>query len=329
MADYREENRWYITASKIKLFIKSPELYKAVYVDEVDTSRLKQSPALVLWSMVDKYLLTPEEFDKEYMFPYWKWLKDDLIELCNRNWIELTWKEKVDELKMLAYWDKTVLTDAQQSIVMWISSETKRQPLWSWNPTKSEYKSQVTLYWKIHWLELKWTLDRFLYDPETKTAIIRDLKTTSWMHYNWYYNTTQFLADLMTKDPFEYKLQMAMYYYLVTSNYDCDNVCIIIDAVWTNDPYFYQAIMLDTEEISTTSTTRLFDFLTEMWEFESNWYKINSLKKWEFNRALLANNQYYRLDSEDCIQKWFDWVDSIDIPNTKVESESDFNWDDL
>jgi len=46
--DYREANRGYITPSKLKLFIDSPLLYKAIYVDEVDISMLKKSPALEL-----------------------------------------------------------------------------------------------------------------------------------------------------------------------------------------------------------------------------------------------------------------------------------------
>ena len=82
--DYRERNKWFITASKLKLFLDSPFLYKAIYVDEVDTSMIKDVTALELWDMVDKYVLTPEVFKQEYVFPVWG-LKADLIEYCEKN----------------------------------------------------------------------------------------------------------------------------------------------------------------------------------------------------------------------------------------------------
>lgn len=324
MADYREENRGFLTASKMKLFIDSPSLYKAIFVDEVDTSNLKKSTALTIWSMVDKFLLTRDEFENEYMFPIWRWLKDDLLNYCAYAWIQTTWKEKVDELKEMVYWNKTVLTESQTEMLASMKDEVRRQPLWDWNPTKEEYKSQVDLFWEMEWVKIKWTLDRFLYEEESWIAVIRDLKTTSSMYYNRMNDTTQFLSELIYNDPYHYKLQMAMYVYLVKQNYpNVKEIHVIIDAIWTSNPYFYQAIKMDTEELELVIETQMRKLVQDIKAFDSWATKIEAT-----SRAKLSWNQYYRIHSDDCVQKEFDfcWVPS----DTKANAvEEDFNWDDL
>jgi len=318
--DYREKNEWFITASKLKLFMDSPLLYKAVYVDCVDLSNIKKSSALEIWSMVDKYLLTPEEFDNEYAFSKAS-LKADLIAYCEEHWIELTWKEKVEDLKALVYWDKQVLTEAQEAIITWISDEMNRQPLWDWN---WDYEKQKELLWEYDWLKIKWTLDRFNRNEANKKAIIRDLKTTSQMYYNAYHDNTQFYADLSTRDSYHYKLQMALYVWLVKQNYpDVKDITVIIDAVWTTDPYFYQAIKLDTQELEDMRETTIIPLLNSI-KLMSSWLlPVNE------NRNKLASNRYYKLWTDDCIQKEFETVwpkkDIVDVP----ESDESFDRNSL
>lgn len=321
--DYREKNKWFITASKLKLFLDSPLIYKAVYIDEVDLSEIKKSSAIELWAMIDKYLLTPMEFDDEYCFPVWS-LKADLIEHCKSNWITLQWNEKVDDLKALIYWEKKVLTDAQADVVRWIADEVLRQPLWD---VQTNYEKQKELTGKYNGLDIKWTLDRFYIDWDK--AIIRDLKSTSQMYYNNYSGNTQFYADLSTRDPFHYKLQMWLYVWLVKQNYpDVKSIDVIIDAVWTSDPYFYQAIKLDTKELEDLWETLIIPLLEAIAKMnEWNWMLVSTT-----DRNKLCANRYYRLGTEDCIQKDYEYIgpqkEILDIPKPD-EIPDDFDRDSL
>ena len=321
--DYREKNKWFITASKLKLFLDSPLLYKAVYIDEVDLSEIKKSSAIELWAMIDKYLLTPMEFDDEYSFPVWS-LKAELIEHCKSNNIPLEWNEKVEDLKVKIYWEKKVLTDAQAEVVRWIADEVLRQPLWD---NETQYEKQKELVSKYEDLDIKGTLDRFYVNWDK--AIIRDLKSTSQMYYNNYSGNTQFFADLSTRDPFHYKLQMALYVWLVKQNYpDVTSIDVIIDAVWTSDPYFYQAIKLDTKELEDlweTLLVPLFEAIQKMNEW-------NGMLVSTTDRNKLCANRYYRLGTEDCIQKDYEYIgpqtNHIDIPKPD-EMPDDFDRDSL
>ena len=324
--DYREKNKWFITASKLKLFLDSPLLYKAVYIDEVDLSEIKKSSAIELWAMIDKYLLTPMEFNDEYCFPVWS-LKAELIEHCKSNNIPLEWNEKVDELKAKIYWDKKVLTDAQAEVVRWIADEVLRQPLWD-NQTK--YEAQKELVSKYNWLDIKGTLDRFCYNEEYGVATIRDLKSTSQMYYNNYAGNTQFYADLATRDTFHYKLQMALYVRLVKQNYpDVKKIDVIIDAVWTSDPYFYQAILLDTSELETLWETLVIPLLEAIIKM-NEW---NQMLVETSDRNKLCANWYYRLWTEDCIQKDFDRIppikDDMSTLTNTTQPEDSFDRDSL
>ena len=100
---YIENNRGFITASKIKAYLDNPQVYKAIYVDEQSTGFLPELQAFKTGLLVDKYLLTPDEFD--YKFPLENSLKADLIEYINLNLpeVQLTGKEKVDDLKQIIY----------------------------------------------------------------------------------------------------------------------------------------------------------------------------------------------------------------------------------
>jgi hypothetical protein len=118
MNDYIERNRGYITASKLKLFIKSRDAYKKVYVDEVDTSTIKESSSLEKGKMVDKFILTPEQFNAEYAFPAGAGLKADLIQACNEANIPVESSDKVDDLKAKLYGNKQVLTAGEAEMLM-------------------------------------------------------------------------------------------------------------------------------------------------------------------------------------------------------------------
>lgn len=248
--NYIEKNRGFITASKIKLFLDSPELYKAVYVDEVDTSNIKTPEAIEDGKMIDEYLLSSDLFHQNYFLPQGKMLKADYVAALESAGIEFDPKETVEQLKEKLLGDKTVITPAKADMLVGIRKELKRQPLWAWKPGDKEYLHQVDLTMDYRGEQIKGTLDRLYLDEENKTAVIRDLKTSGSLWYNTYSHTTQFVKDLTTNDPFHYRLQMAMYVKLIQVNYpEINKIKVIIDAVSTKDPYYYEAIEYDTNEL--------------------------------------------------------------------------------
>lgn len=119
---------------------------------------------------------------------------------------------------------------------------------------------------------------------------------------------TQFYADLATRDPFHYKLQMALYVWLVKQNYpDVKSIDVIIDAVGTSDPYFYQAIKLDTSELETLWETLVVPLLEAIIKM-NEW---NQMLLETSDRNKLCANWYYRLWTEDCIQKEYENIPPI------------------
>lgn len=326
MSSYVEKNRGFITASKMKLFLKCPELYKKVYVDEVDTSYIKDVEALEKGRMVDLFILTPKDFFEEFAMPEGKMLKADYVKALKDKGIEVDPKDTVEKLKEKLYGGLKVVSGENTEMIRGISRELQRQPLWSWVPEgcKEIYTPQVELTMPWNSLVLKGTLDRFLIDHDNKTIIIRDLKTTSQMKYNEYSKSTTFLRSLATTDPFGYHLQLAMYKKLAEYNHPGYKVThAIIDAVGTSDPYFYEGIELD------------LDTLDKSWkEIENILADIEKLHNQEYipeiiNRSELAGERYYKLKNDASLQKAFSKIEDALWTNNKSESENSFNWDDL
>ena len=310
---YIENNRGFITASKIKSYLDNPQVYKAIYVDEQSTDFLPEFQAFKTGLLVDKYLLTPEEF--EYKFPLENSLKADLIEYINLNLpqINLTWKEKVDELKTIIYWDTPVLSATEASLLKDIKREIDRQPLWSWLPEGYEsYKPQVEVVDDAtFFIPLKWTLDRLALNPTTKTAIIRDLKTSSSLDYIPSLNSTRFKHQMESNDPYHYKLQMAMYVHLVEKVLGYKVEKVIIDAIGTKDPNFYEAYSFDVDELRGLRPqikTVIQDIIDE--KFDNH----------EITRSSLASNRYYKLKIPLAIQK-----DFVNMGNVSESSKFDLD----
>jgi hypothetical protein len=90
--------------------MKSKEAYKKVYVDEVDTSFLKESKSLENGTIVDSYILTPEQFAQDYAILKGT-LKADLTKQCLEQNIPVEKSDKVEDLKAKLVGSKQVLTD--------------------------------------------------------------------------------------------------------------------------------------------------------------------------------------------------------------------------
>lgn len=299
---YIERNRGYLTASKMKLFIECPELYKLVYIDEVDTSGVKKIDGIENGKIIDEYLLTPEVFNSHYLINDKKMLKADYVAALTEMGAELTGKETVDQLKEIYCGNKEVLTESKAAMVRGIENEINRQPLWKWKPEncKYDYEHQVELVMDYKGIKLKGTVDRLLVDHDNKTIIIRDLKTTSQMYFNNFEEDTSFLTELTRRDPYNYYLQMYMYKFLCENLYQGYKVTdIIIDAIGTSDPYFYQAIKMDLVEVQDMRDT--FDIIVDhIIKYEEAPEKFTTI-----NREKLASNRYYKLDADSSVQKEF------------------------
>ena len=175
---YLEENRWFITASKWKCFVNSPEDFFLKYVKEVEPLNDQEKKCFTIGTAIDDLISYWEDvFNKKYFIDQW-YLKADLIEKLEDMWEDCTWM-KVDDLKDKFYWDvseKVRLTKTDWNNIFAYYNEFKRQKLFemSW-----EYECQKTFIWSYKSLKLKGTLDRFMIAWEE--WMIRDTKTTKWI----------------------------------------------------------------------------------------------------------------------------------------------------
>jgi len=197
MDKYIEENRWYITASKLKCFIKSPEDFFLKYIKEVPPLQNKEKKYFTLWTAIDDYISYWEtEFHKKYYIDQWLRV-DEMKERLIAMWVD--WGSmKKPELEDLLYWDrlsKIKLTTWDSETVMWCIKELERQPLFNkdWS-----YECQKTYIWQYKSLKLKWTLDR------DKKEEIRDTKSTK--------SINSFMWEW--KDKLWYDVSMSFYWVL-------------------------------------------------------------------------------------------------------------------
>lgn len=188
---YIEENRWFITASKWKCFVNSPEDFFLKYVKEVEPLTDQEKKCLKIWTALDDLISYWEtEFHKKYFVD--EWLKvDEMKERCSKIWVDTTWMKKPD-LEEALYWDtssKVRLTKKEWEEIFAYYKELSRQFLFN---EKGPYEHQKTFIWEYKWLKLKWTLDRFasVWDD----VLVRDTKTTKsidsfkweWENKLWY-----------------------------------------------------------------------------------------------------------------------------------------------
>lgn len=290
--NYILKNRWKITCSKVKLYMQSKEAFKKVYIDEVDTSFLWESQALLRWTMIDEFILSPHLFDEHYVIPVSRWLKEDLINECLLRGIPVEKSDKVSDLQGKLFWNKEVLTFWEKDMLIWIKKELERQPLYDFN---WKYEHQKTFEVSYKWHILKWKLDRF----SLEKWLIRDLKTTKDLEYNPFYQCTRFENGLNQNDEYQYWLQLARYFILVKISTWIE--CYwIIDAIKTTWNYAYESYFYPKEILKNIALNLLFPVLDELIEdLTNNTFNENLENRWE-----LINNQYYPI-LESAIQKDF------------------------
>ena len=221
-ADYIQQTKGFVTASKLKEFIKSPEAYFRKYILETPLAE-KESKAFLIGTAFDDYLSYGQDFffDK-YFIDSWM-LVADMVRECGERGIIVESKESRESLVKKLFGDvsqKIRLTAWEGETVLGMIAEAKRQPLWD---LEGGYVAQqeVTAVFQDN-LKLKGRLDRFSLEKK----LIRDFKTTS--------DVTKFQGELASK--FGYEISMAFYYLLVKISYwvECD---VILDVVQSSAPY--------------------------------------------------------------------------------------------
>ena len=290
---YVEDNRGYITASKIKLFMKSKEAYKKVYVDEVDTSFIKESKSLENGTIVDSYILTPEQFKLEYVILEGT-KKDDLIRQCLEQNIPVEKSDKVEDLKAKLVGNKQVLTDGEVEMVKGIEAELKRQPLFDFFG-KTENQKEIIVERKG--LKLKAKMDRL----DLANKKIRDLKTSKDIEFSKYLNCAKMEYELINSDEYQYGFQLAFYALLCKVQYG-EWFDWILDCVKTSGNYAYEAYFYHKDTLKRIASSILFPALDEL---------IACHQSWDFgedeernSRGELLNERYYPI-LDSAIQKDF------------------------
>ena len=290
---YVEDNRGYITASKLKLFMKSKEAYKKVYVDEVDTSFLKESKSLENGTIVDSYILTPEQFAQDYAILEGT-KKDDLIRQCLEQNIPVEKSDKVDDLKAKLVGNKQVLTDWEVDMVKGIEAELKRQPLFDFFG-KTENQKEIIVEYKG--FKLKAKMDRL--DLENKK--IRDLKTSKDIEYRPMIDMSQMEYSLINSDEYQYGFQLSFYAVLCYIQYG-EWFDGILDCVKTSGNYAYEAYFYHKDTLKRIASSILFPVLDELIACHQNWDFGESEER--NSRGYLLNERYYPI-LDSAIQKEF------------------------
>lgn len=222
MDKYIEENRGYITASKLKEFMKSPEHFFLKYIKEVPSLKEKEENHLKIGTAIDDFISYWENaFYKKYFIDEWlnmSEMKERLLKMWQDEEL-LKWLKKCD-FEELLYWDRSKkirLTAWDWETILWCVNELQRQTLFN---KDGWYDCQKTFVWQYKSLKLKWTLDRY------KTGEIRDTKSTA--------NITKFIWEW--KESLWYDVSMA-FYWILTHKATGDKPRLFFDVVQKTFPF--------------------------------------------------------------------------------------------
>jgi len=215
MADktYLEANRGYVTASKLKKYIKNPEEYKVQYVDEVVLEDEEESESMKIGTALD-YLLTNgrSQFLERYFeddgytiaqlaerlafmaCPCKEWYDwngiDDpdysqVVDIEERSRLTSVYAKQKKEALVKEYYGDTSgkirLTAWQARRVIGMYTEVMRQPMFD---VGSPYDVQVEITCEFEGLPLKWTLDRLAFFDKDHTRYsveqIMEMQAQAW-----------------------------------------------------------------------------------------------------------------------------------------------------
>lgn len=270
---YIEENRWYITASKLKEFMKSPEQFFLKYIKELPSPKDSDERHFILWTAIDDFISYWElEFHKKYFIDEWLTIAETTERLIS-IWIDpivLKWL-KAPDLKEMLYWDissKIRLTAWEWQTVLGCVRELNRQPLFNkdwW------YECQKTFIWTYKGLKLKWTLDRY------KTGELRDTKSCA--------SISSFIWDW--KEKFWYDVSMSFYWVLVWKATG-DKPETILDVVQKTFPYASRIYKIPTEQIIATAEHTIIPALDTLDAMMTAWNETKNEDLWKVRQIDFA-----------------------------------------
>lgn len=223
---YIERNRGFVTASKLKTFMTSPEAYFRQYVLEQPLEE-KDSKSLTIGTAFDDLMCFGSDFFyQKYWIDSGMTVADMVKELWERG-VLVESKESKESLQKKMYWDisgKVRLTGLEWETVLRMAIEAHRQPLWE---TGAEYEVQKEVVATYKNLKLKGTFDRF----SAEKKLIRDYKTTA--------DLSRFEWELASK--FMYEISMTFYYTLakVALDLECDVILDVVQNCWKKPSHVF------------------------------------------------------------------------------------------
>lgn len=286
---YIQENDWYITASKLKCFLRNPQEYYLQYVKKVELEEGDEEKRhFVVWTAFDDLVSYWEEFFLNKYYIDEGLLVDELKAKLTEKYGEFVEgneikKLKLPELRFYYYklWenDKIRLTEKEGRDIMGMYREVKRQPIADyWNDWYEKQKVIIASYKN---LKLKGTLDRF----SEQDKIIRDWKTTG--------RFDSFEYDM--EETFDYVMSMAFYFILAKIEYDID--CdVILDVVHKNAPYQFVSYKLDKQVLLHRTVNKIkpwLEALIKAYE-EDKWEAIDPLSWIPIPRMEATRSPYYQ-----------------------------------
>lgn len=273
--NYLEKNRWYLTNSKLALFIENREEFKKKYIEESLTEN-ESSKALILGSAFDDFLSYDKEFfDNKYSIEK-KLLKADLENLLKEKWIEIPKWSKVDDLNKLCEdnWlfetDKIKLSTTEFKDIQNMVFECMNQELFDSN---WEYEKQKEIMFEYRWEKIKWTLDRYI------PWVIRDYKTC--------WQIDKLVKDMQYNTIHKYKFQLALYNYWLKqlTGESCDWV---LDIIGSSYPYPYLCIKFNWSDLEKYFDNIVKPVLDEYIDWKENFFDTS-----EVDRLKTINSKYY------------------------------------
>lgn len=276
---YIERNRDFVTASKLKTFIKSPEAYYLEYIKEIAIER-EDSAAFILGTAFDDALTYwPAEFQKKYFIDEGLTVSD-MVAKCYDLGIPVDAKESKTGLMRKLYWaefeTKIRLTASNGVALTGMLHEAGRQPLWDlWGEYEKQAKIEALYKGK---LKLRGTLDRL----SVQKALIRDYKTTS------------SLKDFTFKlsDKYGYDKSMAFYYMLVKMirGVDCD---VVLEVVQSSGHFQSEVFQYQKERMEQTLNDTIFPALDLLLEMTLEWEATGDEAVWTSTKT---ENRYELFD---------------------------------
>lgn len=295
MCSYVQENDWFITASKLKCFLKNPQEYYLKYVQKLELET-EEARCLVVWTAFDDLVSYWEEFFfKKYYVDDWS-VKEELCQKAIDKWeidpkIIKAWKLPQLRAYMFAsadWTEKIRLTPAEWRDIMWMFRESLRQPI---ADSAWDYSKQHTIKAKYKTLILKGKLDRFSLEKK----LIRDWKT-SWRIDNFEYDM---------EETFDYVMSMAFYFVLakVEYNIDCD---VILDVLGKSAPHQYVWYRLSKDRLLEKMSSKVLPWLDALIKaYETNTrLPIDPLTWRDVPRSEVMKSEYYAY-LESWLQKSF------------------------